>query len=60
MVEFQVQMLLDDYLDVRNSATAQAHLRTNFDEPSAEDIGSYFARRRPPRSKKVGCQIYLI
>ena len=46
----QLQQVLSDYLDIRNSAT-QGQGSTNFDEPTT-DINAYFGRKRG-KPKKV-------
>ena len=46
----QLQQVLSDYLDIRNSAT-QGQGSTNFDEPTT-DVNAYFGRKRG-KPKKV-------
>ena len=49
----QLQLLLSDYLDIRNtSVSSHTQGPTNFDEPST-DIGLYFAKKRTTKPKKV-------
>jgi hypothetical protein len=48
----QLQLLLTDYLDIQNMAGDPQQAPTSFSE-STSDISVYFARRRPPRQKRV-------
>ncbi|XP_064602166.1 LOW QUALITY PROTEIN: exocyst complex component 4-like [Liolophura sinensis] len=50
-IEAVLQLLLGDYLDIRNTAANSQQTPNNFDEPS-QDIGTYFARKRSTRPKK--------
>ena len=47
----QLQQVLSDHLDIRNSAT-QGQGSTNFDEPTS-DINVYFGRKRGKPKKVV-------
>ncbi|CAH1783447.1 unnamed protein product [Owenia fusiformis] len=50
-VQDVIQLLLADYLDVRNASSAQQGGGNNYDDGS-NDIASYFAKKRPNRQKK--------
>ena len=45
-------MLLGDYLDVRNTAATQSPSTMSFEEATT-DIGAYFLKKRPAKTKKV-------
>ncbi|XP_041368480.1 exocyst complex component 4-like isoform X2 [Gigantopelta aegis] len=53
-VEFQavLQVLLGEYLDVKNTLSSRQQAPSGFDEPSM-DIGMYFSKKRLPRPKKI-------
>ncbi|XP_021936020.1 exocyst complex component 4 isoform X2 [Zootermopsis nevadensis] len=51
-VQAVLQLLLTDYLDIQNMAGDPQQAPTSFSE-STSDISVYFARRRPPRQKRV-------
>ena len=48
----QVQLLLNEYLDVRNTEKSQQRAPSAFDDPNM-DIGQYFLKKRPQKLKKV-------
>ena len=52
-VPFQTQLLLTEYLDVKNTEKSRQQVPSSFDEPNV-DIGVYFAKKKQLKSKKVG------
>ncbi|KAL1110251.1 hypothetical protein AAG570_008328 [Ranatra chinensis] len=50
-IQAVLQLLLTDYLDIQNTASETQQAPTTFSDPGG-DISSYFARRRPQRSRK--------
>ncbi|KAL8567914.1 hypothetical protein ACOMHN_059036 [Nucella lapillus] len=51
-IQAVLQVLLSEYLDVRNTLSSRQQAPSDFDEPSM-DIGLYFGKKRPGRSKKI-------
>ncbi|XP_076466754.1 exocyst complex component 4-like isoform X3 [Babylonia areolata] len=51
-IQAMLQVLLSEYLDVRNTLSSRQQAPSDFDEPSM-DIGMYFGKKRPGRSKKI-------
>ena len=57
-VPFQTQLLLTEYLDVKNTEKSRQQVPSSFDEPNV-DIGVYFAKKKQVKSKKVGSLFHL-
>ena len=53
----QIQLLLSEYLDIKNTEKSRQQAPCNFDEQNT-DIGIYFAKKRPQKPKKV-CHILV-
>ncbi|XP_070211781.1 exocyst complex component 4-like isoform X2 [Littorina saxatilis] len=51
-IQAVLQVLLSEYLDVRNTLSSRQQAPSDFDEPSM-DIGVYFGKKRPGRPKKI-------
>ncbi|XP_074643044.1 exocyst complex component 4-like [Tubulanus polymorphus] len=51
-IQAVLQLVLGDYLDVRNTSSSQQQRQSALDEPGS-DITTYFAKRRPAKPKKV-------
>ncbi|XP_060578510.1 exocyst complex component 4-like [Ruditapes philippinarum] len=51
-IQAVLQLLLSEYLDVRNTEKSRQQAPSSFDEPNM-DIGVYFAKKRPHKQKKM-------
>ncbi|XP_025095022.1 exocyst complex component 4-like isoform X4 [Pomacea canaliculata] len=51
-IQAVLQVLLSEYLDVRNSLSSRQQAPSDFDEPTM-DISMYFGKKRPGKPKKV-------
>ncbi|BFZ01691.1 hypothetical protein BsWGS_04729 [Bradybaena similaris] len=51
-IQARLQILLSQYLDVRNTMSSRQQIPSGFDEPSM-DISQYFSKKRPAKPKKV-------
>ena len=51
-VFIQIQLLLTEYLDMKNTEKSRQQVPSSFDEANM-DIGAFFARKKPQKSKKV-------
>uniref|UniRef100_A0A2C9LZQ8 Exocyst complex component Sec8 n=1 Tax=Biomphalaria glabrata TaxID=6526 RepID=A0A2C9LZQ8_BIOGL len=51
-IQARLQILLSQYLDVRNTMSSRQQAPSGFDEPSM-DISQYFSKKRPAKPKKV-------
>ncbi|XP_012937750.1 exocyst complex component 4 isoform X3 [Aplysia californica] len=51
-IQARLQILLSQYLDVKNTMSSRQQAPTGFDEPSM-DISQYFSKKKPARPKKV-------
>ncbi|KAH9499232.1 Exocyst complex component 4 [Bulinus truncatus] len=51
-IQARLQILLSQYLDVRNTMSSRQQAPSGFDEPSM-DISQYFSKKRLPKPKKV-------
>lgn len=61
--DFQIQLLLSEYLDIKNTEKSRQQAPSSFDEQNT-DIGIYFAKKRPQKPKKVkeyeSCSLFVI
>ncbi|CAG5127523.1 unnamed protein product, partial [Candidula unifasciata] len=51
-IQARLQILLSQYLDVRNTMSSRQQIPSGFDEPSM-DISQYFSKKKPAKPKKV-------
>lgn len=51
-IQAVLQVLLSEYLDLRNMRSSRQQAPNDFDEPTM-DIGLYFGKKKPGRTKKI-------
>ena len=55
---FQIQLLLTEYLDMKNTEKSRQQVPSSFEEANI-DIGTFFVRKKPQKAKKVWNKLLL-